>query len=288
MKEIKEYNGTNIQRLKRWMADAISQGQRKYFETLVDGIRVIHKTNKLDDFDLYLKWIDEHTQSMRVLVYNTKNSHRSQVFEFRTDKYLDGISDKLYPTRTPRLSEEEINLRVQQTLEEKQKKQAFAEIQKQNRELTRRLEDAEAYIRKLEAQTEDNKSEGDFDLNGLLSKAALFVGNNPELKDKLGGLDGLFVNNKQKTDLDSETSSEFTATFRKKPSKEVMEPAPKQAETEIKLDNDDTLCLRIPSSGLDDQNCRQLYDLAYFLSQNPAYISVVHGLMKNEESNLKE
>ncbi len=285
MKEIKEYNSANLLRLKRWLADTVSQGQNKYFETLVDGIKVIHKTNNLDEFDLYAKWMDESTQSMRVMVYNTKNSHRSQVFEFRTGNYEEGSSDKVYPTRKPRLSEEEISLRVQQSLEEKQKKQAFADIQKQNRDLTRRLEDAEAYIRKLEAKAEENKPEGDFDLDGFLSKAAQFVNNNPELKDKLGGLDGLFVNNKQKDDPSGETAAEFTATFRKKPSKEAVEPEPEQAEPEIQLDNEDTLCLKIPSSRLNDENCKQLYDLAFFMSQNPAYISAVHDLMKREESN---
>jgi hypothetical protein len=187
MKEIKEYNSNNLQRLKRWLADTATQGQDKYFETLVDGIKVIHKTNNLEEFDLHAKWMDESTQSMRVLVYNTRNSHRSQVFEFRTGNYVEGSSDQLYPTRKPRLSEEEINLRVQQRLEEKQKNQAFAEMQKQNRDLTRRLGDAEAYIRKLEVKAEEHKSEDEFDLNGFLSKAALFVNSNPELKDKFGG-----------------------------------------------------------------------------------------------------
>lgn len=96
-------------------------------------------------------------------------------------------------------------------------------MQKQNRNLTQRLGDAEAYIRKLEALAEENKPEGEFDLNGFLSKAALFVGNNPELKDKLGGAENLFVNNKQKTDPEMENGTEFTATFRKKPSKEAMD-----------------------------------------------------------------
>lgn len=286
MKEIKEYNDANLQRLKRWLADAALQGHSKYFEILVDGIRVIHKTSKLEDFDLHTKWMDDAAQSMRTLVYNTKNSHRSQVFEFRTNNYVEGVSEKLYPTRTPRLSEEEISRRVQQTLEEKLKKQAFAEMQKQNRDLTRRLEDAEAYIRKLEAKAEDNKPEGDFDLDRFLNKAALFVNNNPELKDKLGGLDGLFMNHHQKTGRDDENATEFTATFRKKPSQESMEPEPKQAEPEIQLDNDDTLCLKIPSSGLDEEKSRQLYNLTYFLSLHPEYISVVHSLMKDEESKL--
>ena len=286
MKEIKEFNDGNLLRLKHWLSDAALRGHGKYFEILVDGIKVIHKTNKLEEFDLYTTWMDDSVQSMRVLVYNTKNSHRSQVFEFRTGKYLDDISDKLYPTRKPRLSEEEIVQRVQQTLDEKQKKEAFADMQKQNRDLTRRLEDAEAYIRKLEDQAEDNP-EGDFGLNGFLSKAALFVGNNPDLKDKLGGIENLFANNQQKPDPGNESNAEPTVTFKKSPFKEVIEPE-KDPDTKILLDQDGLLCLQVPSSGLDDEKSRQLYDLAYFLAVHPEYISMVHSLMKGEEAKLKD
>lgn len=287
MKEIKEFNSENLQRLKRWMVDAALQGHSKYFEILVDGIRVIHKTIKLEEFDLHIKWIDESTQSMRILVYNTKNSHRSQVFEFRTGKYQDGISDQLYPTRKPRLSEEEIDRRVQQTLEEKQKKQAFAEMQKQNRDLTRRLEDAETYIRRLETQADENKSDADFDLNGLLGKAALFFGNNPELKEKLGGLESLFANNKQKPVPSEDANGEPTVTFRKIPHKDAVGSETKLAEPETSPDNDGTFCLKIPGVKLDEEKSQQLYELAYFLSQNPEYISLTYSMMKSEASKLK-
>jgi hypothetical protein len=321
MKEIKEYSSENLNRLKRWLMDMSVQGHPKYFEILVDGFKIINKTTKLEEFDYYSKWMYETTKSMRVLIYNTKNSHRSQVFEFRTENYVEGISDKLYPSRKPRLSEDEINHRVQQTLEEKEKAQTFADMQNKNQELIKRLGDAESYIQKIEEQLKEFEAEkpqkDDFDITGLLDKAALLAGNNPDLREQLSGIQKLFRKNEEEIKSNDTEQTQSTATFRRKPSSEetsqdtkggsintepevqkevevtytrkasneYVAPEVKENENLLPLE-DDYLSITVPNSKLDDEKSQKMFEVSYFLSQNPEYIDMVHDLMKSEETKL--
>lgn len=283
MKTVNEYSSETVNMLKRWLSSMAEHGNTKYYEILVDGIRVVHKTSRLEEYDQHIKWMDETVQSMRVLVYNTKNSHRSMPFEFRTDKYVEGLSNKLYPTRKKRLNEDEVNRRVQQTVVQRQKEQDFADLQKQNQILTKRIGDAEDYIRKLEAKVEDKKDDKeDFNFGSMLKMASVMAEKNPALKKQLEdfGLTGLV--NEQETKTSSQDAEEPTATFRRKTS--PVENDQSHASSDYKNESkDDTLTLKVPIGNLNDDQCAKMFDLAYFLAQNPQYINTVHGLLKDEE-----
>lgn len=287
MKTVNEYSNESVNQLKHYLTCMAEQGSAKYYEILVDGVRIVHKTSNLDDYDQHIKWIDEEVQSMRVLVYNTKNSHRSTLFEFRTENYMEGVSDKLYATRKRRLSEDEIESRVQQTLEEKQKTQAFTELQKREQILTKRLADAETYILKLEEKLDDKKDEsGEFDLGSMFKMASVVASNNPELKKQLDdfGIGGLVNSNDIKTP--PQENEEPTATFRRKSTDEQVTPNPKE-ENPLPT-KEDELSITVPNTKLNDEMGFKLYELVYFLSQNTAYIEVVHDLIKSEEQKFTD
>lgn len=283
MKEIHDFKSDHLSKLKMWLANMHRQGENKFFEILVDGVRVVHKTDNLEEFDRYLSWISDASQSMRVLVYNTKNSHRSQVFEYQTEKYVEGVSDRLYPTRKPRLSEEEIDERVRVQLEEKQKKQVLLDTQKQNRDLTQRLSDAETYIRELEEKVEKTKEQKNgFDMGSLLTMFSGLASANPEAKVSLEGLQNIYNNQKSEAETKQETE-EPTATFKKKVSPEDARQDNTTGFGKKEENNKEILTLNIPLGNLNDDQCSKMFDLACFLAQNPQYIDTVHGLLKGEE-----
>ena len=288
MNEIKEYNSENLNWLKLWLGDMKSQGHPKFFEVLVDGMRVIYKTDNLERFDEYLNWINETTKSMRVLVYNTRNSHRSQIFEFRTENYIEGVSEKLYPTRQRRLSEDEIDKRVLEAIEEKRKNQAFAELQKQNKDLTKRLLDAEEYIRKQESELNEYKSKkSGFDFESLLATLALKFGDNPAVKEQLKGFESAFKS--QKTEETNSGEAEGSVTFRKKPQPtetKVEQTEATNTSTVIPVESkDDTINFHVPNMKLDEAMCFKIYEMLYFLSQNTELIDTFYDLMKGERMN---
>lgn len=283
MKEINDIKSDHLSKLKLWLANMHQQGENKFFEILVDGVRVVHKTDNLEEFDRYLSWMGDSSQSMRVLVYNTKNSHRSQVFEYKTEKYVEGVSDRLYPTRKPRLSEEEIDERVQAQLEEKQKKQALLDTQKQNKELTQRLTDAEAYIRELEEKTEKNKEQKNgFDMGSLLTVFSGLASTNPQAKESFEGLQNILKNQKSEPESDKE-SEEPTAIFKRKVPPEDTRQNNTAGFDKKEENNEEILTLNVPVGNLNDDHCSKMFDLAFFLAQNPQYIDTVHGLLKGEE-----
>jgi hypothetical protein len=280
MKEINDFKSDHLSKLKLWLANMHQQGENKFFEILVDGVRVVHKTDKLEEFDRYLSWMGDTSQSMRVLVYNTKNSHRSQVFEYKTEKYVEGVSDRLYPTRKPRLSEEEIDERVQAQLEEKQKKQALLDTQKQNKELTQRLSDAELYIRELEEKVEKSKEQKNgFDMGSLLTMFSGLASANPQAKESFDGLKDILKNQKMETETKQETEQP-TATFKKK--------APLESPIEKNTDNiepDQEANYIFKTNGnLDEAQAMKMYQLMQFFSDNPPYIDVVFDLVSQEKS----
>lgn len=284
MNEIKEYNSENLNRLKLWLGDMKNQGHTKFYEVLVDGMRVIYKTENLERFNEYLNWINNKTKSMRVMVYNTKNSHRSQVFEFRTENFIEGVSEKLYPTRQRKLSEEEIEKRVQEAVLEKQKNQAFAELHKQNKELTKRLLDAEEHIQKQESELNVFKSKkGDFDFESLLTMLALKFGDNPAVKEQLSSFESVFKGEKREESNSGEV--EGSVTFRKKPdpAKATTDKTETSVNTAITDEsNDDTIHFHVPNAKLDEAMCFKIYEMLYFLSQNTELIDTFYDLMKGE------
>ena len=47
-------------------------------------MRIVHKTNDVEEFDQYKVWVNPETPQIKVSVYNTLGSHRSKPFEYRT------------------------------------------------------------------------------------------------------------------------------------------------------------------------------------------------------------
>lgn len=258
MNDIKAYSTENLDKLKLWLNNMSAQGHAKFFEILADGVRVVHKTDKLREFDQYLQWIDEMTKSMRVLVYNTRNSHRSQIFEFRTENYVEGISGQLYPTRKRRQTEDEIETRVQQAIEERKKELAHEDLQNKATELSARLTQAESYICDLEAQLEAYKAgKNNFDVNSLFNLLSGFATANPQAGESLEGIKTMLQPNQK------------------------SEPTNKNRENEVVADDS---YIKIPRMALDNDQCNKVYELADFLVKNPHYINTVHGMFKSEAS----
>lgn len=172
-------NGTTqLNSLKNWLVKMQQKGEPKYYEILVDGMRIVDKTDNLEAFDEYEKWMDGLVQSLRVMVYNTQNSHRARVFEMRTAQYVDGKSEKLYHPRKRGLSEDEIEQRVQAIIEDQNRQARSERLQEENQGLKKQVTDAESYIDRLEREVTELKKRDDFDLASVIKS---FL---PDKKDK--------------------------------------------------------------------------------------------------------
>jgi hypothetical protein len=254
MKPIQNYTPEAVERLKQWITEMNNTGYTKYYEIFVDGMRIVHKTNDVDEFDRYKIWVGPETQQIKVLIYNTIGSHRSKPFEFRTAKFP----------------------------EEKNHKELVESLEKKNEELTRRLADAEAYIQKLEnGQTQS--SGGSFDLEGIISGLGKLTTQFPGLKDSLGGLGNMFNSAAPKQE---ERSEHFEASFRRKPSKEdsvenedTLYSNPAEAN---KKDNETHTFTT--EAKLQEEQARKMLELMQFFTDNSAYIDVVYDMVAEEKA----
>jgi len=252
MKPIQNYSQEAIERLKQWIAEMNNTGDAKYYEIFVDGMRIVHKTNDVEEFDRYKVWISPETQQIKVSVYNTIGSHRSKPFEFRTAKYP----------------------------EEKNYKEIVDSLEKKNVELTRRLADAEVYIQKIEVGTQQPIN-GNFDLEAIISSFGKLTKQFPGLKDSLGSLGSMFNSVEPGQEKQSENCE---ASFKKKSSNEDLanqeNPLNRNAAGANKKENERYTFTT--EAKLDDK-ARKMSDLMQFFSDNPAYVDTVYNLITNEK-----
>lgn len=242
MTTIKSYTAENVAVLKLWLNHMAEKKETKYFELFVDGLRVLPKTARVEEFDEHTNWVNEHTKVLRVLVYNTQNSHRSEVHEFRTENFVEGDFEKVNLKRKSTLNEEEVEKRVQAAMEEYSRKQKMENLKRENAELTKRLANAESYIAKLEAKLETTQT-GKQDvflevINRAVSSFSKQAAANPKLPQWLSGLmqGGSEREQSEQEEVVAEEGKqeEAQASFRKRTVAEPVNEMPVETKSEVK------------------------------------------------------
>ena len=255
--------------LRTWLLNMQKQGKTKYFEVLADGIRVLHKTKDLTEFDNSSGWFTGITQTVRVQVYNTKNSHRARVFEVRTENYREGVSEKFYHTRKRSLSEEEIEERVQAIADAQSKETLRLKLNEENTVLKKRVTDAENYIDRLEREVFELRKAGKFDLEGVI-KSLLPNKNATEQKEK----------------QTTKNEPDKTGTKDTCPNQPAGQPqAP--ASPEIVLNEDETTLVIKTKGDLEPEHYQKLYEMAQFLAENQFAIDKAHEVIMEFKALLK-
>jgi hypothetical protein len=210
-----KYDQLKIDKLKHFLADMLAKGQPRPFEIFVDSLKVIPKTEDPKEFDNYEYYMNEDTEKIRILIYNSAASPRNDQYCFyvqqnKPEKSLNGLGDLdgiIQEKLTARDREHEARL-IKQELEETKKQ----------------LEEAEEYAEELESQLEEAKSNkyklGKLDLvelgGAVLEKLAV---KNAGTFEKIG-LAGL-VNTANTNE--AANTEEINASFKKKEDGELTQ-----------------------------------------------------------------
>ena len=196
------YDQLKIDKLRHFLGDMEAKGYARPFEIFVDSLKVVPKTTEIKDFDNYEYYINEDTQKIRILIYNTTQSPRNDQYCFymkgKEQQPLNGLGD--------------LDGIIQEKLSARDREHETKKLKEELEHTKAQLQEAEEYSEQLEQQLEESKSNkfklGNLNLvelgGALIEKLA--IKNSPAL-EKIG-LAGL-VNPVQPVTGEQEMAASF-------------------------------------------------------------------------------
>lgn len=202
MQQTNPYNDVKLSQFKMWLHDMATKGEEKHFEVYVNDVKVVPRTNKIEQIDDHKAYLEDTTETVKVFVYNTENSNRYIQFIFFIEKKkpIEQTEHIAAPHQPQGLSGIELENRISERLtaalaQERERWQN--DLMKREFETCKKdLADAEEYIEDLEKQLSHYKRKklhwGDVNLGDVASVIVEgMVKRNPHWVAKLPGGDAL-------------------------------------------------------------------------------------------------
>jgi|GEM_PF-1192859 len=188
------YDQNKIDSLKRYLKREADKGRPRDYEIIVDGFKIVSRTDEVNEFDDYEEEIKDNTRNIAILIYDGAGTNRNTRYSFSLNqdnaspipaKPVNGIGGL-----------GEIDEIIQQKLDEKEKDFKIATLEKELEETQQKLTEAEDYHQQLQdkiRQMEETKPQpnalslslgeiGATVLDGLLKR------NVPQLAGILNGI----------------------------------------------------------------------------------------------------
>lgn len=146
------YDPVKIEKLKHLLGELSGKGHPRPYEIYVDNLKVVPKTEDPEQFDGFEFYMDEHTQRIRILIYNSAASPRNDQYCFVVKKApafagLDGIDGP-----------ESLDGIIQKRIQEHDRNQELGRLQQELSDTKTKLGEAEAYAEMLEGRLEEANS----------------------------------------------------------------------------------------------------------------------------------
>lgn len=220
-----QYDQLKIDKLRHFLEAQAEKGMAKPFEIFVDNLKVVAKTDDPKEFDSYEFYMNEDTEKVRILIYNSNLSPRNDQYCFMVQKTIGGKSLNGLG---------EIESIVQEKLAARDREYEMNRLKEELEAAKQDLEETEEYAEKLEKEIQDLK-QNKFKLGNInvaeFASAALenIVRRNPQILSKLPGGAALagFVEQDNKEQearmLNQQTGPEPNVSFQKETAPEITE-----------------------------------------------------------------
>jgi hypothetical protein len=179
------YDQLKIDKLKHFLEAQAERGQAKPFEIFVDNLKVVAKTEDPKEFDSYEFYMNEDTEKLRILIYNSNLSPRN-------DQYCFMVQKNIGSTKSVNGLGEIENI-VQEKLAARDREYEMTRLKDELEATKQELEETEEYADQLEKEIQylkENKFKiKNIDLAELTSVAIEgIVRRNPQFLTKIPGI----------------------------------------------------------------------------------------------------
>src|SRR5690349_12428861 len=138
------YDQLKIDKLKHFLETQFEKGHPKPFEIFVDNLKVVSKTDDPKEFDSYEFYMNEDTEKVRILIYNSNLSPRNDQYCFMVQKTMGG-SKSLNGLG-------EIEGIIQEKLAARDREYEMNRLREELESTKQELEETEDYAEKLEEE----------------------------------------------------------------------------------------------------------------------------------------
>jgi hypothetical protein len=202
------FDQQKIEKLKYFLEDMAEKNSPRPYEIFVDNLKVVPKTEDPAHFDGHEYYINEDTEKIRILIYNS-------VLSPRNDQYCFYI--KPLPQQQPQSlnGPGDINQMIELRLSEREREYENRRMSEELQETKKQLSEAEHYIEGLEKKLEQaTDAKYKFKNIDLLDLGAAMLG---RLAEKhAGALTGLGLPSLSGMEEQSLPAPEAEASFQKK------------------------------------------------------------------------
>ncbi len=148
------YDQHKIDSLKRYLQREVEKGRARDYEIIVDGFKVVSRTNDVSEFDDYEQEIRDTTRSLSILIYDGDKTNRNTKYSFSLNQ------DNIIPAQPQNSlgSLADIDQMIQQKMDDKDKDFQITTLTAKLAETEEKLEEAEEYQEQLKAELEHIKA----------------------------------------------------------------------------------------------------------------------------------
>lgn len=221
------FDQTKIDSLKRYLKREADKNRPKDYEIIVDGFKVVSRTDDVEEFDDYEDEIKDNPRNLSILIYDGEGTNRNTRYSF-------SFQDSAMPVKPMNGvgSLGEIEEIIQQRLDEKEKEHRIKELEDELEETEQKLSEAVEWHKELEAEVTKLRAEAAKKIDtrnlsitemGTTILASLLTRSVPQLAGILGGIPAA-------TPATQTDEPQEQATFKKKEGKEQPQLSEQQLE----------------------------------------------------------
>ena len=277
---IATYDPAKVERLKHLLSSLQEKGKAKFYEIFVDNLKVVEKTDDATEFETYLDYLDNDTQEIKIVIYNTGNSPRNDqyTFELKPKEKEKSISKQ----QSSALSGLDIENRIDEKIQTERRKWDMELLRKENEELKLKIQDAEEFMDKLQQAYDEEKAKkqklGGIDMGELASVALEgLIRRNTHFISKIPGGEALAgiieADNQEKMKMLTAPQEEIAASFKKK----------EQAPIINKEDEERLQVLRMMEQHFSEEQLKEVWNILQKLSLDHTLIRPVLDLLEPQK-----